>query len=59
MVAEACVFGIPDAGMCKVLQAAILQFARSVDRDELPRHETGKIYARHLREEWLARQRAR
>jgi len=24
-------------------------------RDQLPRHDTGKIYARHLKDEWLAR----
>ncbi len=25
-------------------------------RDQLPRHDTGKIYAHHLKDEWLARQ---
>jgi fatty-acyl-CoA synthase len=35
---------------------ATIKCPRSYEfRDSLPRHDTGKIYARHLKEEWLAR----
>lgn len=35
---------------------ATIKCPRSYDfSDALPRHDTGKIYARHLKEEWLAR----
>lgn len=42
-------------GWCREALASI-KCPRSWEfRDSLPRHDTGKIYARHLKEEWLAK----
>lgn len=81
-VADASVFGIPEADMGEVLHAVVQPLDPAADTTELemklavwcrealasikcprswefratlPRHDTGKIYARHLKEEWFAR----
>ncbi|WP_311268029.1 AMP-binding protein [Sphingobium sp. WCS2017Hpa-17] len=45
------------SGWCRAALATI-KCPRSWEfRDQLPRHDTGKIYARHLKDEWLVRHR--
>ncbi|KQM97398.1 hypothetical protein ASE85_14015 [Sphingobium sp. Leaf26] len=45
------------SGWCRAALATI-KCPRSWEfRAQLPRHDTGKIYARHLKDEWLARHR--
>lgn len=80
-VADACVFGVPDAEMGEVLHAEVellapdsacdnieqrliawcreaiasIKCPRSVSiNKKLPRHDTGKIYKKVLKEQWLA-----
>lgn len=65
-VLHAVIQPLDPAADTEVLRAGLSSWCRSAMasikcprtwefRSQLPRHDTGKIYARHLKEEWLAR----
>jgi long-chain acyl-CoA synthetase len=56
-VLDVAVFGLPDVEMGALVRAKLAHYKtpRSIDfRAELPRHDTGKIYTRLLKAEYLA-----